>query len=1114
MKGNSNNRILALLLAVTLLITCTIGTTVFAADGGDTGPAPGETCAHEHDGECGYIESADCGHTCGEDCSQGCTHTQHDGDCGYIESAACAHQHNSECGDRNPADGPSLGQSGAGDGAPSMGQSGTITAVATPTDITMPLGASQEALVLPDALDATAAVEAKGGANEEQPVSIPVVSWACADYDPNTAGSYLFTPTPGDLPFPLVDGLELPQLRVALEAAACSLAEGFTLPAGHEGDCDTGVEQSGETAVASLALTGLQVRAADGGALEEGADYTYREDGSASKKVLVILSARPMIITGAGSTLAGTTCRIEVASSAGADLTLDDVEIVSGGAALQITKDAGDVMLRLSGTNILTSGDNYAGLQKDSPEGIWLTITSAAGDGSTQGSLAAAGGHGGAGIGGGREENVACIAIRGGTVTARGGQGGAGIGAGANSISGRYIEISGGAITATGNRGGAGIGGGGNLYSALMRYVGGGAGIGGGNGSDYLVSTGGCGEHITISGGTVNARGGDGDGIGDGGGAGIGAGGNGGPGRDITILGGTVNARGGDGPMKKNGDAPGIGYKAAERITLAGGTVTAQGGAYAESYKLKATDSNIAPAAGLQADAWQGPAAATAVQVLDGVSTPADLGDFTGNYLKVEIHSLTGGLVLTNEDGSAAAPSDYLYENNILKVTGSGSYRIAMTAGAARTDNAIEVSSACSLTLEGVDIDASARDGLPALRVTGMGSAVDITLTGKNALTGGTGAAGLCIDSGSSLSLSGTAGSLVAIGGRGAAGVVGAEHCRMAAPSAGIYLNAWNIDPGIENWFLINSETGTDLADYTGSSLKVVFGPRYHAITVSASPASGGVVSGGGSFAENSRQIVTAAPASGYRFVRWLENGAPFSTAPRPTVLITGERALTAEFEQISHIVTVTGGTGGGLYKPGESAAVPGGQDADTFSRRTLTDKATGISLTGSFTSGAVLTVTENHLHTEQSGCAACADIRARLKAGDVLALYNITLSGGYRGEISITFPVGDTYNGQTLTVLHCSRRETEEKALTVKDGKAAGLFTNLSPFALLKPEDGGGILTTPKQAGTAPGITSTTTQRPAGTAACPRPAALTGIPCGGCGFSCPPPHWPRAWAL
>ena len=210
------------------------------------------------------------------------------------------------------------------------------------------------------------------------------------------------------------------------------------------------------------------------------------------------------------------------------NLTLKDVKIdvsdtgsyddgVDGKAALSVQGE-GNVEIELDGDNVLKSGYDRAGLEKNTSTGT-LTLKDDKEAGS--GSLKAEGGDCGAGIGGGECYNGENITITGGSVTAFGGEFGAGIGGGDGGAA-ENITITGGTVTAAGGYYGAGIGGG-----------------SGGSGS------GGSGKNITITGGTVNAAGGWG-------GAGIGGGGwvsgNGGwvSGQNITITGGTVNADGGD----------------------------------------------------------------------------------------------------------------------------------------------------------------------------------------------------------------------------------------------------------------------------------------------------------------------------------------------------------------------------------------------------------------------------------------------------------------------------------------------------------------------------------------------------------------------------------------
>ncbi len=54
--------------------------------------------------------------------------------------------------------------------------------------------------------------------------------------------------------------------------------------------------------------------------------------------------------------------------------------------------------------------------------------------------------------------------------------------------------------------------------------------------------------------------------------------------------------------------------------------------------------------------------------------------------------------------------------------------------------------------------------------------------------------------------------------------------------------------------------------------------PAYNFWTVNLTAGSGGTVSGGGTFEGGSTVTVTATPDSGYRFVRWTEDGKEVST--------------------------------------------------------------------------------------------------------------------------------------------------------------------------------------------------------------------------------------------
>jgi hypothetical protein len=87
-----------------------------------------------------------------------------------------------------------------------------------------------------------------------------------------------------------------------------------------------------------------------------------------------------------------------------------------------------------------------------------------------------------------------------------------------------------------------------------------------------------------------------------------------------------------------------------------------------------------------------------------------------------------------------------------------------------------------------------------------------------------------------------------------------------------------------------------------------------YAISVSANPADGGTVSGGGTYDENASVTVTATANDNYAFVKWTENGEQVSTSASYTFTATANRTLVAVFEpeQVIYTVTVEPGEGSG----------------------------------------------------------------------------------------------------------------------------------------------------------------------------------------------------------
>ena len=247
------------------------------------------------------------------------------------------------------------------------------------------------------------------------------------------------------------------------------------------------------------------------------------------------------------------------------NITLDNAKIESDSKAAMKISGEGDVNIELNHSNVLTSGQAHAGLEKNDEDSSGrLTIRDDLKNDGTKkddeekkaeedavaagksgdavkdvGSLTATGGngvgdYGGAGIGGGNKAyysgglSTSSIVINGGKITATGGGGAAGIGGGAGGNGGRVnrkdpddrsrtITINGGNIKATGIGGGSLYNGGrdgavtinGGHIQSKAEY---GAGIGGGWGDDF----GGDGD-VLITGGVIEAEGLRGAGIGGGG---------------------------------------------------------------------------------------------------------------------------------------------------------------------------------------------------------------------------------------------------------------------------------------------------------------------------------------------------------------------------------------------------------------------------------------------------------------------------------------------------------------------------------------------------------------------------------------------------------------------
>ena len=109
-------------------------------------------------------------------------------------------------------------------------------------------------------------------------------------------------------------------------------------------------------------------------------------------------------------------------------------------------------------------------------------------------------------------------------------------------------------------------------------------------------------------------------------------------------------------------------------------------------------------------------------------------------------------------------------------------------------------------------------------------------------------------------------------------------------------------------------------------------GVRIYRIALHSNPAQGGSVTGGGMYSRGQSVTVTAAPAAGYHFISWMEDGAEVSSELEYTFIVAKDRTLTAVFER-----TDSDGSGDG----DSAAAAKGNPDGSTTT--TVTDPLTGV---------------------------------------------------------------------------------------------------------------------------------------------------------------------------
>ena len=233
-----------------------------------------------------------------------------------------------------------------------------------------------------------------------------------------------------------------------------------------------------------------------------GESVTY----TAEQNLLTITGSGPVVLSSKNPIMGTAVC---LDAPEGVTLTLDGLEVDNAKKklpALVIEEGCGPVVLQLRGSSSLKAGEAHAAIEKKNEAP--LTITSASGDGSVEGSLTAVGLKGGAAIGGAAGQSAQNITLSGGTITAAAGEDAAAVGGGMGG-SGSGITVTGGLLTLDSHTAaaiGGGVGGDGYNIAILGGDVtcDGKFGIGGERFYDFVMGAG-----TLTANGSVSALGGN-----------------------------------------------------------------------------------------------------------------------------------------------------------------------------------------------------------------------------------------------------------------------------------------------------------------------------------------------------------------------------------------------------------------------------------------------------------------------------------------------------------------------------------------------------------------------------------------------------------------------------
>jgi len=219
--------------------------------------------------------------------------------------------------------------------------------------------------------------------------------------------------------------------------------------------------------------------------------------------------------------------------------------------------------------------------------------------------------------------------------------------------------------------------------------------------------------------------------------------------------------------------------------------------------------------------------------------------------------------------------------------------------------------------------------------------------------------------------------------------------------------NGYNFVNWTENGTQVSSSINYSFSINSNSTIvaNFILKPNTSGILASATPASGGTVSGAGAYSNGSVATLTTTPNTGYSFTNWTEGGTIVSTNTTYSFTVTGSRTLNANFKISTNSLSVTalptqGGivSGSGIYDYGSVVTVnatPG----------------TGYSFTGWTENGVVVSTSSTYSFTINTNRSLVANFVLNPNTSGILATAVPSAGGTVSGSSAYT-------NGTVATLI------------------------------------------------------------------------------------------------